>query len=435
VLLRPAVLFAPAAPRRPQPTPRANAESNYLSVIGKTTDGRVSHVLAAAGPLLIALTGQAQEPAPTANTTVSYGDKGLVIQSSDGNFKTQIRWRLQFRASTPFDADPETPEDFADPARTSLSIRRARLKLGGHAFRPWLEYYLEYDFPSSRLYDFRVTFSRYPGLVLRLGQWKAEFNRERRDSSGEQQFADRSLVNDSFTIDRQQGVQLSGRLLEGKLLDSSYNFGVFTGTGSNERNNDDAHPMWVVRYQWNLLGRELGFTQSDIEGRKKPHASLAGGFVSNRSPYTSFSGSGGGALPGFEVGAPGQFSVRQWLEDAAFHYRGFSFQHEFHWKRIHDNATGTLTNLRGSYAQAGFVVHKPNPEKPRGLEVAARWAFVDRDTRVPSNTEQELTGALNWFFRGHANKITLDASRLTLQQAARPRLSRGRVRLQWDVHF
>ena len=81
------------------------------------------------------------------------------------------------------------------------------------------------------------------------------------------------------------------------------------------------------------------------------------------------------------------------------------------------------------------MVHKPNPEKPRGLEVAARWAFVDRDTRVPSNTEQELTGALNWFFHGHANKITLDASRLTLQQAAGPRLSRGRVRLQWDVHF
>ena len=193
--------------------------------------------------------------------------------------------------------------------------------------------------------------------------------------------------------------------------------------------------MWVVRYQWNLLGRELEFSHSDIEGKQKPEASLAAGAVWNRSPFTSFSGAGGGQLPGFEVGAPGQYSVRQWLEEAAFQYRGISLQHEFHWKRILDNTTGVLTHLRGSYVQAGFVVYKPDPAKPRGLEVAARWAFLDRDTSTPDDTEQELTGALNWFFRGHSNKITFDASRLTLQQAAGPSLSRGRARLQWDVHF
>jgi phosphate-selective porin len=386
--------------------------------------------------LLVALPALAQEPAPPGGgTSVSYGDNGLVIKSGNGNFETQIRWRLQFRASTPFDDDPETAEDFADPARTNLSIRRARLKVDGHAFRPWMEYKVELDLASARLYDFSVTLARSRALQLRLGQWKAEFNRERRDSSSEQQFAERSLVNDSFTIDRQQGLQLGGRLFAGKPLDSTYFAGVLTGMGTNERANDDTHPMWVARYQWNLLGRELGFTQSDLEGKKKPHAAVAGGFVSNRSPYTSFSGSGGGALPGFTVGGAGQYSVRQWLEDAAFHYRGFSFQHEFHWKRILDNSTSALTHLRGSYVQAGFVVYKPAGGKRGALELAGRWAFVDRDTSVPSNTEQELTGALNWFFRGHSNKLTLDASRLTLEQAAGPRLSRGRARLQWDVHF
>lgn len=290
-------------------------------------------------------------------------------------------------------------------------------------------------FPSSRLYDLRVTLTRHSWLQPRIGQWKAEFNRERRDSSGEQQFADRSLVNDTFTIDRQQGIQLSGRVLEGKVLDSTYFVGVFTGTGANQRENDDSHPMWVARYQWNLLRRELGFSQSDIKSRKKPEASLAVAAVWNRSPFTSFSGSGGGQLPGFVAGAPGQYSVRQWLEEAAFQYRGFSFQHEFHWKRILDYTTGAVTNLRGSYVQAGAVVYKPDPEKQRGLELAGRWAFVDRDTSAPDDVEEELTGALNWFFRGHANKITLDVSRLTLEQATGPSLSRGRARLQWDVHF
>ncbi len=404
-------------------------------------------VVAAAWVLLLAARpGAAQEPAPSpeptkdkdkdgGGTSVTYGADGLVIKSADGNFRAQIRFRLQFRLSYPFDADPETPEDFADPARLNISIRRARFKLGGNAFRPWVEYYIEYDFPSSRLYDFRVTLARYPWLQLRLGQWKAEYNRERRDSSGEQQFVERSLVNNSFTIDRQEGVQVSGRVLAGQLLDSTYFAGVYTGMGANERTNDDSVPMWVVRYQWNLLGRELGFSQSDIEGKKKPEASLAAGAVWNRSPFTSFSSAGGGELPGFAVGVASQYSVRQWLEEAAFQYRGFSFQHEFHWKRILDNVAGTLTQLRGSYVQAGYVVYKPNPEKPRGLEVAARWAFVDYDTAVPNNSEQELTGALNWFIRGHANKITLDASRLSLEQPDGPTLARSRVRLQWDVQF
>ena len=89
----------------------------------------VEGVVTAAWILLAAVPGRAQVPSPSpspspAGTTVTYGDHGLVIKSGDGNFAMQVRLRLQFRLSTPFDADPETPEDFADPAETNLSIRR-----------------------------------------------------------------------------------------------------------------------------------------------------------------------------------------------------------------------------------------------------------------------------------------------------------------------
>ena len=207
------------------------------------------------------------EEVPTPGSTVTYGPDGLVIKSQDGNYRAQIRLRLQFQLAAPFDDEPVAPEDFEDPAGLDLAIRRARFKLGGNAIRPWIDYYVEYDFPSSRLLDFRVTLERLPWLMLRLGQWKAEYNREQRDSSGEQQFVDRSIVNDAFTVDRQQGVQLTGRVLEGKALDSTYFAGVFTGTGANNRENDDSHPMWIVRYQWNVFGRELAFSQSDVQGR------------------------------------------------------------------------------------------------------------------------------------------------------------------------
>ena len=156
------------------------------------------------------------------------------------------------------------------------------------------------------------------------------------------------------------------------------------------------------------------FSQSDVQGRPKLAASLAVATMCNRSPFTAFSSAGGPPASRYEPGTTGQYSVRQWLEEAALHYRGFSFQHEFHWKRIRHDTTGIETSLRGSYVQAGMFAYRPEPEKPNGLEVAARWGFVDPHTSTPRDCQQELTGALNWFFRGHANKVTLDVSRITL---------------------
>ena len=369
-----------------------------------------------------------EEAAPP--TTVSYGPDGLVIGSGDGNYRAEIRFRLQLRGVLGDDEDPIEPGDFDDPDRVSLLVRRARFKLKGNAIRPWIDYELEYDFVATRLLNYAVTFGLHPWLKLEVGQWKADFNRERRDSSGDQQFAERSIVNDPFTVDRQQGVMLTGRVLPGKLPDSTYYAALFTGMGRGGGENDDTHPMWMLRYQWNVFGRELPFEQSDVEGRKKPAASLAVATLGNRSPFTAFSSSGGGELPGFAPGAAGQYSVRQWVEEAALHYRGFSLQHELHWKRVSDNVTGRVQSLRGSYVQAGCFVYRPEAGKPRGLELAARWAFVDPDTSVGEDRREELSGAANWFFRGHSNKLTFDVSRLTLEQAAAPTLVSYRARLQ-----
>jgi phosphate-selective porin len=381
------------------------------------------------------MTGTTAAAQDAPGPAVTYGPGGLVIESGDGNYRAQVRFRLQFRGVIGTDEDPVLPLDFEEDERLSFLVKRARFKLGGHAIRPWVDYYLEYDFVGTRLLDFRVTFERYPWLKLRLGQWKAEYSRERRDSSGDQQFAERSIVNAPFTVDRQQGLMLTGRVLPGQLLDSTYFAGIFTGMGRGGGENDDSRPMGLVRYQWNVFGRELPFEQSDTEGRTRPAASLAVATVANRSPYTAFSTSGGGDLAGFESGSPGQYSVRQWLQEAALHYRGFSFQQEYHQKEVTDNHSGRVVDLRGSYAQAGYMVYRPEPGKPRGLELAGRWAFVDPDTSAARDRQHELTGALNWFFRGHANKLTLDASRLSLEQPGAPDLVTHRVRLQWDVHF
>lgn len=376
-----------------------------------------------------------EKPAQPDSGVVTWGPDGLVVKSDDGNYRAKVNWRLQLRGVVGPDDDPVSPEEFEDDDKASFLVRRARFKIGGHAIRPWLDYYLEYDFVGTRLLDYRITLQRHPWLKLRVGQWKVEYNRERRDSSGEQQFAERSIVNDPFTIDRQQGIMLTGRVLAGHALDSTYYTGIYTGMGRGGGENDDAEPMWSARYQWNLLREELPFSQSDVRGQKKPVASLSVATAGNRSPFTSFSSSGGSELPGFEEGGPGRYSVRQWLEEAALHYRGFSFQHEFHWKRVADNDTGLVTELRGSYTQAGFFVYRPEPGKPRGLELGGRVAFVDPSTSGGSDRRHELSAVANWFIRGHGNKVTFDVSRLTLEQPAASARVSYRARLQWDVQF
>ena len=100
---------------------------------------------------------------------------------------------------------------------------------------------------------------------------------------------------------------------------------------------------------------------------------------------------------------------------------------------------GTEYELTGGYVQAGYFFHNVFPEFPEELELAFRYAFVDEPNRtdlVLENERTETTFGANWFFNGHNNKLTLDFSRLDLDDSF---LAMGesdnRLRFQWDVSF
>ena len=149
---------------------------------------------------------------------IQKGKKGIEFKSRDNNYLLHLEVRGQFRFSFPYDQDPVTLNDF-DPEndKSSLKINRARLKIGGHSFQPWLKYYFEYELASTNLLDFRVMVEKFPFLKFKIGQWKAQYNRERIVSSGKQQTVERSLLTRPFTVDRQQGVSLFGRLKNGRI--------------------------------------------------------------------------------------------------------------------------------------------------------------------------------------------------------------------------
>ena len=86
---------------------------------------------------------------------VSYGEKGFELRSNDNNYLLQLEWRGQFRFAYPTDNDPQNFNDF-NKNSVHLWINRARMKVGGYSFKPWIKYYLEYELASSNLLDFRL---------------------------------------------------------------------------------------------------------------------------------------------------------------------------------------------------------------------------------------------------------------------------------------
>lgn len=386
--------------------------------------------------LFLGFTGRALSQSDTTNRKIEiqYTDKGFQFNTPDKRYLLHIESRLQFRFATPGDEDPLTFDDFLDDENTVFKINRARLKIGGNAFQPWLKYYFEYELSQANLLDFRIMVEKWKFLSLKVGQWKVDYNRERSISSGKQQLVDRSIINRYFTLDRQQGVALYGRVNEGKNSDLNYWVSILTGTGRGSRTNDDNNLMYVGRVQWNFLGRALPYTNSDIARREKPEAYLAVAGVTNQSPYTRFSQSGGGQL--FEVlepGDEGQYRVNQFMFETAFMYHGFSWASETHWKDINDLIDDNDNRLGGFYFQAGYFWNELFSWFPEKLETALRYAYLDPNLDESSVSEREITLALNYFFNGHRNKLTVEWSNFNAQENTVRDLYQNRFRIQWDI--
>lgn len=239
---------------------------------------------------------------PATGWQANYESKGLEIISPHGGWIFEPEIRLQFRYSDPVD-EPQTAEEARQQGESDFDLNRSRFKMDAQLGVEWLTLYTETELDGPVLLDLRVTYERTDVLGVRVGQWKPEYTRERRDSSGAQTFVDRSIVNREFTIDRQQGAMVFGRAQAGGPADISWLTGVFGGAECGSW-NDGGEPMYMARLQWNPFGRVLDFSQSDLDRRPDPAGSVAFAAVRNRSRFTRFSSDGGGELLRSTVGAP-----------------------------------------------------------------------------------------------------------------------------------
>lgn len=397
-------------------------------------DTAVSQVVSAARPGIKALTAD-----------TSYDNRRIRWATKNNRFSLELQNRIQMRYASPFDNDPRSLAALRTD-QESFMLRRTRTALTGHLLERNLTYEIQYDWSANILRDFSVNFGWHPSAQLRLGRGKVMYNDERWTSSSRQQFINRSIVNDLFTVDRQQGAQLHGRVFAGSPADFNYVIGVFTGRGISERDNDDDKLMYASRLQWNVLGRPMSRAQSDLSFTPRPNLGLAVAGMKNRSNCTLFATELDAcrALPRFmspEDAAPGQFELEQAMAELRFRWNGFSLQGEVHRKDVFDRTMSSSdprrqTSLAGGFVQAGLLPHGWFSAIPRQLEFAMRYATIDPDDFRGNDKMKELTGVANWYLDGHENKVSLEFGRLTVED---PDLQEGgsenRIRLQWDIRF
>ncbi|MEH6515211.1 MAG: porin [Halioglobus sp.] len=407
--------------------------TNYLHLL-MATRGRARQVcgtpLVKRALFLIGLTAGGFILAHTAlaDTGWAYGKRGLEWSAPDTGSYLWTGVRAQSRYSS-LANNFNLIEDFDQPTESGFTVNRARIKIGA-GYQNLLTGYHEYDVRNGNLLDLRATWVQNPAFNVRVGQWKPEFNRERVDSSGKQQFSDRSVANYWFTIDRQWGAVASGRLAAGAKMDSSWWAGVLGGNGRSE-SSDGGKPMLMARWQWNYTGEVLPFSQSALKRYETPRGSLAFAAVTNESQYTRFSSSGGGQLEGYEPGSNNQYRIEQIMQEWSWQHRGTSVQQELHWKSITDQRNGGTRDIYGGYAQAGWFPSQRWQTIPDNLEVASRVAYVNQDAGDGLH-DIEFSIATNLFFNGHRNKLTFEASYLSVVEDDEQE-SDIRFQVQWDL--
>ena len=131
----------------------------------------------------------------------------------DSAFSVGLRFRIQNRAGFVFS---EMADGSWALTTSEFRVRRLRLRLDGFVLNPKWAYAVQLSFSRADqdwdnskvpnvLRDAMVFYRPNKRLTFAFGQGKLPGNRQRVVSSGEQQFADRSIVNATFNIDRDFG--------------------------------------------------------------------------------------------------------------------------------------------------------------------------------------------------------------------------------------
>lgn len=350
----------------------------------------------------------------------------LAFVTKDSTFSVNFRFRMQSRAAmlTNSDTDLSTSE-------WELRVRRLRLRFDGFVVNPKLSYYIQLSFSRGDM-DFSTTDnSKYnisPNVVrdamifykpnahltFGFGQGKLPGNRQRVISSGELQFADRSIVNSTFTLDRDFGFfgTYQGKL--GKTPVYLIKAAVSSGKGRMNVVSHNPGLCYTGRVEFLPLGNFTNkgdYFEGDLEHEQKPKLSLAAG-----GGWNKFAVRAGGQL-GKDLPTP--YDMFTFITDGVIKYKGWALYSEYLQRLSRNQPTlEAKDNVNYVYEGWGTNTQLSYCFKNR-WELAGRFAQITPSNKIANKTPQEsnYTIGINKYLNHHRVKLQWNGTYIAKKSA------------------
>lgn len=348
---------------------------------------------------------------------------GVAFAGPDSAFTLKLRFRMQNRASLLTNAGQDLGIGAVD-----ARIRRLRLRMDGFVMSPKFRYYIQLSFSRADLdletddtpqvvRDAILFYHVNKNLYFGFGQSKLPGNRQRVTSSGALQFAERSIANARFNIDRDFGLKAyytTPGTRQNLILKGS----ITTGDGRNALTGNNGL-AYTGRLEWlplGLFGDEYDYVEGDPARINRPKLALAATYSANVKAVRT-----GGQL-GRELPQP--VDINTAFADLTFKYRGWALLTELFWRdasrrglpeRNADDQPPYVYTGRGLNVQASRMVSLRN-------ELAFRYAVTApfASLRPLERQREELTAGFTHYFRDHRFKWQFNLSYLVADGVYRP---------------
>lgn len=328
------------------------------------------------------------------NTPTLTFKNGLGITAPDSTFSINFRFRTQLRA-----AYTTVSTDDYSASLIEARVRRMRMRIDGFVINPKINYYVQLSFSRGDMdwvdndnaavnsspnvvRDAVLIYKPNHNLSIIFGQTKLPGNRQRVVSSGELQFADRSIVNATFNIDRDFGAQF---VYQNNI--SKFNYVIKGAISSGEGRNassSNAGLAYTGRVELLPLGKFANkgdYFEGDLERESKPKLSLAGGYHHNESAART-AGTLGNDLYKTR-------NINSFMCDFLLKYKGFALSAEYITRDVKLPITVNSANQeRIIYAGIGQMIQMSYLFK-NNYEIAGRYAIVTPYNSIQSKELQK----------------------------------------------
>jgi hypothetical protein len=345
------------------------------------------------------------------NPTFTFNN-GIGVIAPDSLFSLNFRFRTQLRA-----AYTSVDSDNLSAAEVEARVRRLRLRFEGFLLNPKFNYYIQLSFSradmdwndnDNSIYnsspnivrDAVISYRFNKNFSVLFGQTKLPGNRQRVISSGELQFADRSIANATFNIDRDFGAQfvyrnqLSGLtyLLKGAITSGE-------GRNSTASNAGLAYTGRIELLPFGEFTNNGDYFEGDLEREKTLKASIAAVYHYNESAVRT-AGTLGRDL--YE-----NRNLSSFIADFLIKYNGFALSAEY-LNRNTDNpvTVNSVGDERIVYTGDGKMVQLSYLFK-NNMELSGRYSIVSPNSKIEQKELQreEMGLGITKYLRKHRIKV------------------------------